>query len=79
MILKNFFDAETELEITKVLDDLRKEMTVVLIAHRLSTVKKADKIIYLDKGEIIAQGSFSELKAEVKDFAKAIEIMGLEN
>jgi ABC-type multidrug transport system fused ATPase/permease subunit len=72
-------DAETELEITKVLDDLRKEMTVVLIAHRLSTVKKADKIIYLDKGEIIAQGSFSELKAEVKDFAKAIEIMGLED
>ena len=71
-------DAETELKITKVLDDLRKEMTVVLIAHRLSTVKKADKIIYLDKGAIIAQGSFNELRAEVKDFAKAIEIMGLE-
>ena len=72
-------DAQTELEITKVLDDLRKEMTVVLIAHRLSTVKKADKIIYLDKGQVVAEGSFSELKAQVKDFAKAIEIMGLLN
>ena len=42
--------AETELEITKVSDDLRKAMTVVLVAHRLSTVKKADETIYLGKG-----------------------------
>jgi ABC-type multidrug transport system fused ATPase/permease subunit len=72
-------DAETELEITRVLDDLKKDMTVVLIAHRLSTVKLADKIIYLDKGQIVAEGTFKELKAQVKDFAKAIEIMGLED
>jgi ABC-type multidrug transport system fused ATPase/permease subunit len=47
--------------------------------QNLSLVRnqKADKIIYLDKGQIVAEGSFSELKAEVKDFAKAIEIMGL--
>ncbi len=72
-------DAETEFEITKVLDGLKKDMTVVLIAHRLSTVKTADKIIYVDKGRVVAQGTFDELKAQVKDFAKAIEIMGLEN
>ena len=72
-------DAETELEITNVLDDLKKDMTVVLIAHRLSTVKLADNIIYLDKGKIVAEGDFNELKAQVKDFANAIEIMGLEN
>ena len=72
-------DAETELEITKVLENLKGEMTVVLIAHRLSTVKKADKIIYLNKGEIVAEGTFKELKAKVTDFAKAIEIMGLED
>lgn len=71
-------DAETEFEITKVLDELRKDITVVLIAHRLSTVKTADKIIYVDKGRVVAQGTFDELKSEVKDFAKAIEIMGLE-
>lgn len=61
------------------MDDLKKDMTVVLIAHRLSTVKLADKIIYLDKGQIVAEGTFKELKAQVKDFAKAIEIMGLED
>ena len=72
-------DAKTELEITKLLDDLKKDMTVVLIAHRLSTVKLADKIIYLDKGQVVAEGAFKELKAQVKDFAKAIEIMGLED
>jgi ATP-binding cassette, subfamily B, bacterial PglK len=70
-------DAETEAEITKVLESLKNEMTVILIAHRLSTVQHADKIIYLDKGKIVAQGTFSELKAQVPDFAKAVELMGL--
>ena len=72
-------DAETELEITNVLDRLKTDMTVVLIAHRLSTVKSADKIIYLDTGQVVAEGSFKELKEEVKNFARAIEIMGLED
>jgi ATP-binding cassette subfamily C protein len=70
-------DAETEAEITKVLQSLKNEMTVILIAHRLSTVKHADKIIYLDKGKILAVGNFSELKAQVPDFAKAVELMDL--
>ena len=70
-------DAETEAEITKVLQSLKNEMTVVLIAHRLSTVMHADKIIYLDKGEIVAEGSFGELKKKVPDFAKAVELMDL--
>jgi ATP-binding cassette, subfamily B, bacterial PglK len=70
-------DAETESEITKVLQSLKNEMTVILIAHRLSTVQHADKIIYLDKGQIVAQGTFSELKAQVPDFARAVELMDL--
>ncbi len=70
-------DAETEAEITKVLQSLKNEMTVVLIAHRLSTVMHADKIIYLDKGKIVAEGTFSELKSKVPDFAKAVELMDL--
>lgn len=70
-------DAETEAEITKVLQSLKNEMTVVLIAHRLSTVQHADKIIYLDNGKIIAEGTFGELKAKVPDFAKAVELMDL--
>ena len=70
-------DAETESKISKVLDSLRSQMTVVLIAHRLSTVMNADKIIYLDKGKVVAQGTFAELKQQVPDFAKAVQLMDL--
>ncbi len=70
-------DAETEAQISKVLDQLRGKMTVVLIAHRLSTVMNSDKIIYLDKGRVVAEGTFSELQSKVSDFAKAVELMGI--
>jgi ATP-binding cassette subfamily C protein len=70
-------DAETEAQISKVLDHLRGKMTVVLIAHRLSTVMNADKIFYLDKGRIVAEGTFPELQVKVPDFAKAVELMGI--
>ncbi len=70
-------DAETEAQISKVLDSLRGKMTVVLIAHRLSTVMNSDKIIYLDKGRVVAEGTFSELQNKVPDFAKAVELMGI--
>jgi ATP-binding cassette subfamily C protein len=72
-------DAETESEINKVLDELRGRMTVVLIAHRLSTVKNADKIIYLDGGRVIAEGTFAELQKKVPDFKNAVKLMGLED
>jgi len=71
-------DAETESEVTKVLDGLRGRMTIVLIAHRLLIVKNADKIIYMDGGRIIAEGGFSELQKKVPDFEKAVKLMGLE-
>ncbi len=70
-------DAETEAQISKVLDSLRGKMTVVLIAHRLSTVMNSDKIIYLDKGRVVAEGTFSELQRKCPDFAKSVELMGI--
>lgn len=70
-------DAETELGITQELQKLRGQMTVVLIAHRLSTVKQVDEIIYLDNGRIVAQGTFDYLMSEVKDFAQAVDLLGL--
>jgi len=72
-------DAETESEINKVLDELRGRMTIVLIAHRLSTVKNADTIIYLDKGRVVAEGTFAELQKKVPDFKNAVKLMGLED
>jgi len=71
-------DAETEFEINKVLDELRGRMTIVLIAHRLSTVKNADKIIYMNGGVIVAEGTFKELQKKVPDFEKAVKLMGLD-
>ena len=70
-------DAETENLVTGVINQLAKEITVVLIAHRLSTVKSADKIIYIDSGRLVAEGSFEELKAQVPGFKRAVSLMEL--
>ena len=71
-------DAATEDEINSVLDGLKGRMTIVLIAHRLSTVKNADKIIYLDSGNVVAEGTFKELQTKVPGFKAAVSLMGLE-
>ena len=54
-------DAETEALIMEGLEKLTSGRTTFIIAHRLSTVRKADRIIVLRDGEIIEQGSFDEL------------------
>ena len=45
----------------RAVNNLSKEITIILIAHRLSTVKNCDKIIFLEKGEMNASGKFNEL------------------
>jgi ATP-binding cassette subfamily B protein/subfamily B ATP-binding cassette protein MsbA len=54
-------DAETEALIMEGLEQLTADRTTFIIAHRLSTVRKADRILVLGKGEIIEQGPFNEL------------------
>lgn len=54
-------DAESEAAVQTALDATMKGRTVLVIAHRLSTVKHADKIIVLDKGEIVESGTHDEL------------------
>jgi ABC-type bacteriocin/lantibiotic exporter with double-glycine peptidase domain len=54
-------DNYTEKAVMDALDNLSKEMTIILIAHRLNTVKRCDRIYSLKKGEIINQGTFEEL------------------
>ncbi len=48
-----------------------------MIAHRLSTVRNADSVIYMDKGKVIAIGSFEEVRAKVPDFDRQAKLMGL--
>lgn len=57
-------DTETEREIQKAINNLAGTRTILIIAHRLSTVKKADKIIVLKDGEIVEIGSHEELLAK---------------
>ncbi len=57
-------DAESELKVQDALDRLMEGRTTVVIAHRLATVKKADRIIVLDEGKIVAEGTHEELVAK---------------
>lgn len=56
-------DTESERHIQAALEELMKDRTTLVIAHRLSTIEKADKILVLDKGQIVEQGAHTELLA----------------
>jgi ATP-binding cassette subfamily B protein len=55
-------DTETEKLIQEALDRLISNRTTIAIAHRLSTLRKADRLVILDKGEIVEQGTHDELR-----------------
>lgn len=57
-------DSETEKEIQKALDNLVKGRTTIAIAHRLSTLHKADRLVVLDRGQVVEVGSHDELMAK---------------
>ncbi len=70
-------DSETENEIQNNLKRLKGKYTMIIIAHRISTVKIADKIIVLKKGKIEEQGSFRELMDRSQEFQKMVEHQSL--
>jgi ATP-binding cassette subfamily C protein len=49
----------------------------VTIAHRLSTVRNADQVVYLENGKILFKGSFEEVRSNVPDFDHQAQLMGL--
>ena len=70
-------DADTEAAFANALKSLHGDVTVVIIAHRLSTVLDADKILYLDKGRLLGEGTFMEIRSRVPEFDRQAKLMGL--
>jgi ATP-binding cassette subfamily B protein len=56
-------DTETEKEIQKALDNLVRGRTTIAIAHRLSTLRKADRLVVMDRGRIVEVGNHDQLMA----------------
>lgn len=70
-------DAQGEASISEALKNVKGSITIVLIAHRLSTVRAADSVVYLDKGKIISTGTFEQVRNSVSDFDAQAQLMGL--
>ena len=70
-------DAETENRVSESILKLTGECTVIFIAHRLSVVRSADMIYYIDKGRIVNQGTFDELRSINADFNNQANFMGI--
>jgi ABC-type multidrug transport system fused ATPase/permease subunit len=70
-------DSETESELTESIQALKGSSTIIMIAHRLSTVRQADKVVYLNEGRIQAIGTFEEVRSQVPNFDNQAKLMGL--
>ncbi len=70
-------DVQIENEITEMLKNISKSKTIIAIAHRLSTLKACNKLIYMKDGQIIDIGSFEELSSRYADFAHLVELSSI--
>ena len=70
-------DSQTEQNITESILKLGGKVTVIIIAHRLSTVKNADVVAYLEGGKLKSVGSFDTVRGNVPDFDKQAKLLGI--
>jgi ABC-type multidrug transport system fused ATPase/permease subunit len=70
-------DGTTELIVSESIQSLRGTATVVTVAHRLSTVRNADKVVYMKQGKILAIETFDNLRIKFPDFDQQAKLMGL--
>lgn len=70
-------DARTEALVSQSLGNLDRSVTIVVVAHRLATVRNVDLVVYLDEGKVVAQGSFESVRAAVPRFAEQADLLGL--
>lgn len=70
-------DTKTEAQVSESIQALKGEVTVISVAHRLSTVRDADMVCYMESGRILATGTFDEVVATVPTFAEQARLAGL--
>jgi len=70
-------DTSTEAAVTSAITELRGELTLVVVAHRLSTIRHSDIVCFMRDGELVAHGTFDEVVAAEPDFARQAALAGL--
>jgi len=71
-------DGKTEADVSASIQELKGSTTIIIVAHRLSTVRNADQVVYIANGSILASGSFDQVRHLVPDFDHQANLMGLE-
>jgi ATP-binding cassette, subfamily B, bacterial PglK len=71
-------DGQTENAISEAIKSLKGEVTVLVIAHRLSTVRDVDRVFYIEGGKKIAEGTFDQVRRLVPNFDNQANLLGLE-
>ncbi|WP_315637132.1 MULTISPECIES: ABC transporter ATP-binding protein/permease [Microbacterium] len=70
-------DTKTEADVSAAIRDLRGDVTVIAVAHRLSTIMESDQILFMQDGTVAAQGTFAEVVAANPAFAAQAKLAGL--
>lgn len=70
-------DTQTEAAVSESIAALSGEVTLIVVAHRLATIKNSDRIFFMRDGEVSGSGSFDELLIRIPDFARQAELAGL--
>jgi ABC-type multidrug transport system fused ATPase/permease subunit len=70
-------DAETEFEVMKALGSLVPHTTVITIAHRLSSIRKFPRVIYLENGRVLGDGDLSQIRKQIPRFDNQLRLSGI--
>lgn len=70
-------DTKTEADVAAAIHDLRGDVTVIAVAHRLSTIKDSELVLFMKDGRVTAQGTFEQVVADSADFAAQAKLAGL--
>jgi ATP-binding cassette, subfamily B, bacterial PglK len=67
-------DAITESKVMETVKSLKGRTTVIIVAHRLTTMKDADQVIYLESGKVLGVGTFAELQRDLPQFEEQVRL-----